>query len=132
MNHPAKWLQQLVTKDPRYNVRAYEFLFEALEFTRCRLAEQRGGKVRHVSAHELLEGIRLLAIQQFGLLAQTVLNQWGLHATSDFGEMVFNLIESGEMEKTDEDTRSDFDDIYDFSEAFKRDYKIEVDELEGG
>ena len=130
MKNPAKWLLQVVAKDPRYKPAAYEFLFEALEFTRCRLAKQRGEQVRHVSARELLEGARLLAIQQFGLLARTVLNQWGLNSTSDFGEMVFNLIESGEMEKTDEDSRSDFDDVFDFDQAFTRDYKIEVDELE--
>jgi uncharacterized repeat protein (TIGR04138 family) len=130
MNHPAKWLLQLIAKDPRYKPAAYEFLFEALEFTRCRLTKQRGGKVRHVTARELLEGIRVLAIQQFGLLAQTVFNQWGLFATSDFGEMVFNLIESGEMEKTDEDSRADFEAIFSFDEAFARGYKIEVDELE--
>jgi uncharacterized repeat protein (TIGR04138 family) len=130
MNYPHKWLQQLVAKDPRYSHRAYEFLFEALKFTQHRLAKQRGGEIRHVSARELLEGTRLLAIQQFGLLAQTVLNQWGLFSTSDFGEVVFNLIESGEMEKTDQDSRSDFDDVYRFDDAFTRDYKIEVDELD--
>jgi uncharacterized repeat protein (TIGR04138 family) len=130
MNHPAKWLLELAAKDPRYKSAGYEFLFESLEFTRCRLAKERGGKVRHVSARELLEGIRVLAIEQFGLLAKTVFNQWGIHSTSDIGEMVFNLIESGEMEKTDEDSRSDFDDVFDFDEAFARDYRIKVDELE--
>src|SRR5438093_1324999 len=114
MNYPAKWLQQLVAKDPRYKPAAYEFLFEALEHTRCRLAKQGGGKVRHVSPRELLEGVRSLAIQQFGLLAQTVFNQWGIFSTSDFGEMVFNLIESGEMEKTDDDSKSDFDGVFRF------------------
>jgi uncharacterized repeat protein (TIGR04138 family) len=130
MNYPAKWLLELTAKDPRYKPAAYEFLFEALEFTRCRLAKQRGGKVRHVTARELLEGVRALAVQQFGLMAQTVFNQWGVFSTSDFGEMVFNLIESGEMEKTNEDSRSDFDGVFSFDEALARDYKIEVDELE--
>jgi uncharacterized repeat protein (TIGR04138 family) len=130
MKHPAKWLTDLIARDPRYKPAAYEFLFEALEVTRCRLAKQRGGKVRHVTARELLEGVRLHAVQQFGLLAKTVFNQWGLYSTSDFGEMVFNLIESGEMEKTEEDSRTDFDGVFGFDEAFDRDYKINVDELE--
>jgi hypothetical protein len=34
------------------------------------------------------------------------------------------------MEKTDQDSRSDFDDVYRFDDAFTRDYKIEVDELD--
>jgi uncharacterized repeat protein (TIGR04138 family) len=57
------------------------------------------------------------------------LNQWGVHSTSDIGDMVFNVIESGEMERTDEDSRADFDNVYDFDEAFNRDYKIVIDEL---
>jgi uncharacterized repeat protein (TIGR04138 family) len=130
MSKSGERLLSLVAKDPRYKPAAYQFLFESLEFTRSRLAKCRNAKVRHVTARELLEGIRLLAIQQFGLLAQTVFNQWGIHSTSDFGELVFNLIEWGEMEKTEEDSRTDFDDAYSFEDAFARDYKIEVDELE--
>ncbi len=129
MSHDTNWLLQVVSKDPRYKPAAYDFLFEALEFSRTRLAQKRGTKIRHLTAVELLEGFRKLALKQFGLLAKTVLNQWGIFGTSDVGELVFNLIESGDMEKTDEDSRADFDDLYDFDEAFCREYKIELDEL---
>ena len=128
MSSKSKSLLQLVTRDPRYKPVAYEFLFEALEFTRGNLAKNRGGKVRHISGLELLDGIRVLGLNQFGLMAKTVLNQWGIFSTSDFGEMVFNLIESGEMEKLDQDSRSEFENVYDFDEAFSRDYQIEVEE----
>jgi uncharacterized repeat protein (TIGR04138 family) len=57
------------------------------------------------------------------------LNQWGIHCTADIGDLVFNVIGSGEMEKTDEDTLADFENVFDFDEAFNRDYKINIDEL---
>ena len=128
MTYDPNWLSRIVEKDPRFRPAAYEFLFESLEFTRNRLAKERGSKVKHVSGPELLEGVRLLALESFGRLTQTVLNQWGIHCTSDIGDMVFNVIESGEMEKTDEDSRADFDNVYDFDEVFNREYKIEIEE----
>lgn len=80
----------------------------------------------HISGPELLEGIRELAIEQFGLLARTVLHCWGIHSTDDFGRMVFELIERGEMRKTDADQLTDFFDVYDFEDAFDRQYQIDV------
>jgi uncharacterized repeat protein (TIGR04138 family) len=128
MTYDPNWLSRIVEKDPRFKPAAYEFLFESLEFTRNRLAKERGGKVKHVSGPELADGLRMLALENFGRLAQTVLNQLGVFSTSDIGDMVFNVIESGEMEKTDDDSRADFDNVYDFDEAFNRDYKIVLDE----
>jgi uncharacterized repeat protein (TIGR04138 family) len=132
MLYPSHPLAHVLAKDSRYTAQAYEFVFEALEFTRQRLAAQRGGKskVKHVTARELLDGVRQLAIQQFGLMALTVLQSWGVQRTGDFGEIVFNLITSGDMEKTDEDSREDFDDVYDFGEVFCRDFKITLDQSE--
>ena len=127
MTYDPNWLSRIVEKDPRFKPAAYQFLFESLEFTRNRLTKQRGSKVKHVRGPELLEGVRVLALENFGRLAQTVLNQWGINCTADIGDMVFNLIESGEMEKTDEDSRADFDNVFDFDEALNRRYKIEID-----
>ena len=53
-----------------------------------------------------------------------VLNNWGIQRTRDFGEIVYNLIEIGEMTKSDTDRREDFDAVYDFDDAFQRDYQI--------
>ena len=61
---------------------------------------------------------------QYGYMAKTVLNSWGIHGTSDFGEIVFNLIRIGQMRKTPADTRVDFDNVYDFDTAFKQEFKI--------
>ena len=56
-----------------------------------------------------------------------VLNQWGIRSTSDLGEIVFNLIASGDLEKTASDSRADFDDVFDFEAALRRDYVVPAD-----
>ncbi|MEQ9069739.1 MAG: hypothetical protein RLO18_23600, partial [Gimesia chilikensis] len=83
----------------------------------------------HVSGQELLEGVRVLALKQFGLMTQTVFKQWGVHSTKDFGKMVFEMIEHGRMRKTDNDRLEDFVDIYDFQQAFDANYIIDTSEV---
>ena len=79
---------------------------------------------KHLTGQELCEAIRLFAQEQFGLMAKCVLNSWGVHSTSDFGEIVYNLIKAGEMRKTPNDEREDFDDVYDFEEGLVKSFKI--------
>lgn len=105
-------------KDPRFEIEAYLFIREALEFTSKSLKKPESGPMHHVTGRELAEGARDLALQQFGPLALKVLNTWGIRRTEDFGEIVFNLVEAGELGKTAEDKREDFADGYDFHEAF--------------
>ena len=64
-----------------------------------RRGESRSGPQRHVSGQELCEAIRRYALEQYGYMAKTVLNSWGIHGTNDFGEIVFNLIRIGQMRK---------------------------------
>jgi len=130
MHHPK--LDELVRNDPRYASEAYEFVFLALGHTQKMLGRvQPAGGVEqehHVRGPELLNGIRDLALQEFGLMARTVFRMWGINATADFGEIVFNLIDAGLMSKTDEDRRLDFHDVYDLDEALVQGYRIEVKE----
>jgi uncharacterized repeat protein (TIGR04138 family) len=127
-------LDELVRSDPRYPQEAYEFVFEALGHTQKLLGRESAGspgqQEHHVRGPELLGGIRDLALQEFGLMARTVFRMWGINATADFGEIVFNLIEAGLMSKSDEDTRLDFHDVYDLDEALVQGYRIEVKEAE--
>ena len=83
---------------------------------------------RHVSGQELCEAMRLYAHEQYGYMAKNVLNHWGLVSTSDFGEIVFNLIEIGQMRKTANDVRGDFDGVFDFDEGFQQSYQISLPE----
>jgi uncharacterized repeat protein (TIGR04138 family) len=80
---------------------------------------------RHVSGQELCESIRQYALHLYGYMAKTVLNSWGLHTTGDFGEIVFNLILAKQMRKTPQDSRADFDDVYDFEEVFCKNFQIQ-------
>jgi uncharacterized repeat protein (TIGR04138 family) len=80
-----------------------------------------------VTGQELCEAIRRFALQQYGLMAKTVLESWGIRKTGDFGEIVFNLIRIGRMRKTPHDRREDFDDVYDFETAFRDEFKIMMD-----
>lgn len=110
-------------EDPRYERRAYFFLRDALDHTvnTVRKAESKKGRrraTRHVSGTELLEGIRDYALQQFGPMTHFVLTQWGIKRCSDFGEMVYQLIEYGVFSKTEEDRKEHFVELYDFHEVF--------------
>ena len=53
------------------------------------------------------------------MLAKNVLNEWGVHKTGDFGEIVFNLIDIGQMKKTDNDRREDFENVFDFDDGLR-------------
>ena len=106
-------------EDPRYDVQAYEFLREALDFTIKLLNKPASGPTRHISGGELLEGIRQFAIREFGPMALTVLNRWGVRRCEDFGDMVFNLVGKGVLGKTDRDRKEDFSGGYDFEQAFR-------------
>ena len=114
----------------RYSPEAYQFVSLALQFTQRNhgrvAAHDPDYEEAHITGHELLDGIRELALQQFGLLAATVFRQWGVRCTDDFGRIVFELIERGEMKKTEHDQLSDFSDVYDFEEVFDRSYQIDT------
>ncbi|MDB5350788.1 MAG: hypothetical protein JWN86_2035 [Planctomycetota bacterium] len=132
-------LAGVLARDSRYTIHAYALVFEALEHTkylrkRARSkARARGGRVpkptQHVTGRELCEGLRDLALRQYGLMAMTVLAQWGIHSTSDVGEIVYNLIAAGDFEKTASDSRSDFDGVFDFEDALRRKYVLALDEV---
>ena len=42
---------------------------------------------------------------------------------------LYELIASGDLEKTPSDSRQDFDNVYDFETAFRRDYVLALDEV---
>jgi uncharacterized repeat protein (TIGR04138 family) len=134
MHHSG--LAEVVRKDPRFAYEAYEFVFAALHHTQKMLGRQPRdnpdeGKEEvqhHVTGRELVHGIRDLALREFGLMARTVFRMWGIDKTDDFGDIVFNLVESNLMSKTDEDSRADFHAIFDLDQALVHDYRIQLTE----
>jgi len=153
---PKHPLFQLLQRDRRYTLDAYLFVLEALSFAQESLGmgqepaveeleplpggepetagtvrgrRGRGRKreaERHVSGQQLCEAARLYGLQQYGYLAPTVLGTWGIRATDDFGEIVFNMIDIGQMRKTRSDKREDFRGVYDFTDGFARDLSFVV------
>ena len=121
----AEAVEAICEKDGRYDTEAYSFLRDALNFTiKVQKKDKRAGS-RHVSGQELVEGIRQYALREFGPMVVTVFGYWGVTKTDDFGQMVFNLIETGVFGKTDTDSREDFMDGYSFHEAFVVPFKPE-------
>ena len=107
MEHDGDAIEKLdlvLARDPRYRAEAYAFVVEALHYT----LEHRG-RTGHVTAAELMAGIRELGVKEFGPLTKTVFNHWGIHEASQFGDLVFNMIAVQLLGKRPEDQREDFD-----------------------
>jgi len=114
-------VDQILAQDQRYHRDAYLFVREALDHAQRMIGRQpKKTETRHVSGEQLLGGIREFALQQFGPMALTLLEAWGIRRCEDFGEIVFNMVELKLLAKTDKDTRDDFKGAYDFDEAFRK------------
>ena len=107
-------VEEICVKDSRYKPDAYEFVMQALHFTQGKLKRN-----THVTGKELLEGIRELAVEQFGPMAKTVLLHWGITKTQDFGNIVFNMVNRNILSKTDSDSIEDFKDVFELDAVFQ-------------
>ena len=107
----------LAERPPRFGVGAYEFTRESVTYA-SHVVFATG---THVSGPELLEAIRRLARERFGAMARDVLEAWGVRRTEDFGEIVFRLVETGFLAKTEDDRPEDFRGVYSFADAFDPD-----------
>ena len=122
----------IAQRDGRYSPAAFLFVndvvantvkwLKAGEMHPRDVSSSRGseGEDFHISGYELLEGMRRLARERWGLLARSVLERWGVYRTEDVGEIVFIMVEDPELQwkRRDSDTRADFAGGYSFSEAF--------------
>ncbi len=116
-------VERLTERDPRYHAEGYRFLREALDFTVKLFEKPATGAARHVTARELLEGVRKFALQEYGPMARRVLAHWGIRRTEDIGQMVFRLVEMGVLGRTENDRIEDFNNGYDFETAFAAPYR---------
>jgi uncharacterized repeat protein (TIGR04138 family) len=130
--------RRLADQDPRYAIAAYSFVTEALRYARTELkvgateASDEGETGRkseprsevHLSGPQVCDVVRKYAQRQFGMLARAVLESWGIRSTGDIGEVVFKLIRVGQLKKSKRDKREDFDDVFEFDEAFRYELPI--------
>jgi uncharacterized repeat protein (TIGR04138 family) len=70
-----------------------------------------------------LEAFRVHGLKEFGPMALTVLEYWGVRSCEDVGQMVFNLVNAGVFGKTDADTLDSFRNVYDFHDAFSAPFR---------
>lgn len=123
-------VNQIITlirkEDPRFDRLAYTFVRDGLEHAVKELKKRdavRAKVSRHVTGRELAEGLRDYALEQYGPLAKTVLNAWGVSETIHFGDIVYNLIEYNIFSKTESDRREDFEDVFAFEQAFEEPFR---------
>ncbi|WP_145168757.1 Minf_1886 family protein [Rubripirellula lacrimiformis] len=135
MKSPLQAMRDLLVEDKRFKIEAYQFIRESLQYAHEHLSETapspREGEEfsdesdpNHVTGQQLCEACRQYALQQYGYLAKMVLANWGVHQTSDFGELVYNLIRIEQMRKSDSDRREDFHDVYCFDNAFEPEFEF--------
>lgn len=106
-------LERIRAAGGRFHERAYLFMLGAIEYLQTRLPER-----RHVTGQELAWACRDLAIEQYGLMAHTVLTYWGISSTRDLGEIVFTLVDVRLLAAQPEDRPDDFHEVFDFANAF--------------
>ena len=145
-------LPRIIACDPRFPVEAYAFVLESLDHARIQKLKamgrgasdkpptpapgkgrsrprgRRNPRVSHVTGRELCDSVRKLALGQYGLLAATVLGHWGIRSTSDIGDIVYNMIATGDLEKTPSDSRADFNNVFDFATALRPKLAIDLAE----
>jgi uncharacterized repeat protein (TIGR04138 family) len=110
-------MDQIRLREPRFHEHAYLFVLAALEFCQTRLTER-----RHISGRELAAACRDLALDRYGVMARLVLDHWGVRRTADIGDIVFALVDLGLLISQSTDTRDEFLDVFEFEEAFEREY----------
>jgi uncharacterized repeat protein (TIGR04138 family) len=111
-------LERIRRQDGRYHERAFLFVLASIEFLQGRLPER-----RHVTGPELTLACRDFALEQYGLLARTVLEHWGIRGTEDFGHIVYALVEVGLLVTQPGDRVEDFQRVYGFDQAFDAGYE---------
>lgn len=96
-------IDKICRHDPRYPKEAYYFIANAVGFTTAKLV-----KSRHVSAIELLQGVRDYAQHEFGAVANMVLNDWGISQACDVGNIVYALIHAELLCASKDDSQESF------------------------
>lgn len=110
-------MEQIRLRESRYEEGAYLFVLAALEHAQATMQTR-----RHISGRELALACRDLALDRYGVMARLVLERWGLVRTEDIGAVVFTLVELGFLASLPTDNREQFEDVFDFVEAFEHRY----------
>ena len=129
---PVKSIDQVAAATP-YPPEAFAFVREALHLAADQAHGPEPGMInpalagkRHVTGQELCLAMRDLAVKRWGMMAQTVLADWHIHSTLDFGKIVYAMIENEMMQRTDDDSLEDFRDVFNFNQAFTPEKSLRI------
>ncbi len=98
-------VDKIMQRHGEYAPDAYDFLRQAMNTS---APQGRGKENSHLSADELYMRVCLLALEEFGPMARTVLQFWGINSGRDIGNIVFHLIEVGVFGKQEDDSIEQF------------------------
>lgn len=119
-------IMAICRRDCRYAPAAYRFvMWEGIEYTTREYLKLTEKTRRHLTGQEVCEGLRRLALQQFGFMAYDVWRSWGIRATRDWGHVIFNLCDAGLLQRTDDDKLEDFDNVYDLEKGLKQAFRFD-------
>lgn len=118
-------VRDFVLEDPRYPVEAYYFVRDGFDYAMRAHSDSADGHgaPRHLTGAELSEDLKEYALDEYGPMARFTLAAWNLRTTSDFGEIVYNLIKMGLFGKKKSDRREDFDGVFDLGKALDDPFK---------
>jgi uncharacterized repeat protein (TIGR04138 family) len=107
--------RELSLSYPQYTPESYQFVADSVTYTIGKLHSH-----RHISALELLEGIREFAFTEFGVVAPQVLDSLGLRCARNVGEVVYLLISVKLLSDSPEDSPEDFNLDFSWEENLPR------------
>jgi uncharacterized repeat protein (TIGR04138 family) len=107
----------ILARDSRFSREAYYLVRDGLAAALRHLPDTTQKEI-HVRGPVLCDGVRQHALDQFGPMVPTLMEFWGLRSTRDIGEIVFLLIAEKAFSASPEDCLDDFENVFDFQEAF--------------
>lgn len=108
----SKATEELRLSYPNYTLESYQFVSNAVSSTIAKLTAH-----RHISASELLVGIRNYAREQYGAVAPLVMDKLGLRTARNVGEVVYLLISVKLLSASPEDSPEDFNVSFSWEES---------------
>lgn len=113
-------VDRFLIEDPRYPLKAYLFVRDGFEEITDEQEDDAESKNKQLSAKNLSIGLKNYALDKYGPMASFILREWGINATEDFGEIVYNLIDMGLFSQSKGDKKSDFLSLFDLQKELKR------------
>jgi uncharacterized repeat protein (TIGR04138 family) len=104
-------------KLPQYDRRALAFVYSAMGAVSR--SQPEGG---HITAEQLARGVVEQSKQAFGLMAQLVLEGWGIHSSEDIGEIVYGMCDAQIIQANEGDRKEDFEGLFRVAGEFREEH----------